>query len=535
MKPMNHNFVKEQIEAKGWKLLSEYKNNKTAMNTICPKGHNTKIRWNDFYHGNGCKYCANNAKLTIEFVKEQMQKKGWKLISGDYKTANGRLTVICPSNNTRNISWSEFRTRGCRCKNCKKENPQKFGSDSYRKIFNCKENSLLAKFPKIAFLWHPTKNGEIKPSDISCHSSYKAWWMCKNNKTHPSWQARVFCMTNNTTGRESYGCPYCSGKKVCETNNLKSTRPDIATEWHPTLNKNLMPSNVVSGSNKKVWWQGTKCKHEWKASISNRSLRNTECPYCSNKKTNIDNCLFATHKTIALEWHPTLNSKLTPKDVTAGSHKDVWWKCAKNHTWQSKVYYRAKGSNCPTCANGSNGEWFISFILQKQGLSFDRQKTFDNCQDKKPLPFDFFVKSKNCCIEFQGEQHYKPIKFCGNKKSADIKFTKTKNHDSIKEKFCKNNGICLVTIPYWEKIQDIEDKLSFLWTDSHRSSLQKILEREVARANGNPLWIAPALDWCIDEEHTNDPRRVITVCLCGRDALLDGSYQKHLRATTIIR
>lgn len=64
-----------------------------------------------------------------------------------------------------------------------------------------------------------------------------------------------------------------------------------------------------------------------------------------------------------------------------------------------------------------------------------------------------------------------------------------------------------------------------------RVVLTKILEREIARISGNKAWIKPALDWCINQEQTNDPRRVITVCLCGRDALLTGEYQKRLAVT----
>lgn len=64
-----------------------------------------------------------------------------------------------------------------------------------------------------------------------------------------------------------------------------------------------------------------------------------------------------------------------------------------------------------------------------------------------------------------------------------------------------------------------------------RQVLKMILEREVAATNGNVDWIEPALDYCINTEKTNDPRRIITVCLCGRDRLLDGSYQKLLGAT----
>ena len=53
---------------------------------------------------------------------------------------------------------------------------------------------------------------------------------------------------------------------------------------------------------------------------------------------------------LAKEWHPTKNGELTPHDVTAGSGKEIWWKCKEcNYEWQAKIYHRASGSGCSKC------------------------------------------------------------------------------------------------------------------------------------------------------------------------------------------
>lgn len=49
-------------------------------------------------------------------------------------------------------------------------------------------------------------------------------------------------------------------------------------------------------------------------------------------------------------WHPKLNGELTPQDVTAGSHKKVWWRCENGHDWQAKVYSVVNGCGCPYCS-----------------------------------------------------------------------------------------------------------------------------------------------------------------------------------------
>lgn len=63
-----------------------------------------------------------------------------------------------------------------------------------------------------------------------------------------------------------------------------------------------------------------------------------------------------------------------------------------------------------------------------------------------------------------------------------------------------------------------------------RKCLESILAREVQSVNGNPAWIGPALDYTLEVEGTTDPRRVIAVCLSGRDGLLTGTYQRALKS-----
>jgi hypothetical protein len=65
-----------------------------------------------------------------------------------------------------------------------------------------------------------------------------------------------------------------------------------------------------------------------------------------------------------------------------------------------------------------------------------------------------------------------------------------------------------------------------------RDQLKMILEREIKRlgGEGDKRWINPALDYC-EQEGISDPRSVSAICLCGREMLLDGSYQRMMRNT----
>jgi len=127
-----------------------------------------------------------------------------------------------------------------------------------------------------------------------------------------------------------------------------SDNPHLAAEWHPCKNGDLTASAVAAGSDRRAWWR---CSygHEWRASCNNRS-RGTGCPYCSGRLATVSSCLDTTSPTLAAEWHLVKNGELTPKMVTAGSHKKVWWHCAAGHEWDATVKNRANGYGCPYCS-----------------------------------------------------------------------------------------------------------------------------------------------------------------------------------------
>ena len=113
--------------------------------------------------------------------------------------------------------------------------------------------------------------------------------------------------------------------------------------------------------------------------------------------------------------------------------------------WQ-KSWSHISGRGCPIC-NSSKGELKIKRILDKKSIKYIQQKKFDECMKIKPLPFDFYLPENNICIEYDGRQHFEPIKMFGGNKAFKIR---TEN-DKIKNQYCYDNGIKLIRIPYWEK------------------------------------------------------------------------------------
>ena len=61
--------------------------------------------------------------------------------------------------------------------------------------------------------------------------------------------------------------PTVPGKSPAGFNDLSTMEPEIAAQWHPTLNGSLTPQMVTAGSHKKVWWLCAE-GHVWKAAIA---------------------------------------------------------------------------------------------------------------------------------------------------------------------------------------------------------------------------------------------------------------------------
>ena len=103
------------------------------------------------------------------------------------------------------------------------------------------------------------------------------------------------------------------------------------------------------------------------------------------------------------------------------------------------------------CLSTSYGAYLIEKILKENGFTFSKEFSFNNLIGKeKPLRFDFAIFEDDkikCLIEFQGEQHYSPMRFSANLE----KFNKQKENDLKKVEYCRSNNVPLLIIPYWEE------------------------------------------------------------------------------------
>lgn len=121
--------------------------------------------------------------------------------------------------------------------------------------------------------WDYSKNMGLTPKDICYGSGKKFWWI---GKCGHSYYASLNRRTANKTG-----CPYCCeshAKLLTGFNDLETTNPEIVASWDYEKNGELLPSMVMKGQHKKVWWKGS-CGHSWEATIYHR-VQGRGCPIC---------------------------------------------------------------------------------------------------------------------------------------------------------------------------------------------------------------------------------------------------------------
>jgi len=237
---------------------------------ICNKDYYMAIS-NKTYKNAGCPYCSGQkvclenclATLRPDIAKEWDYKENNELTPFDVTCGSGKkvcwLCLNCNKNYEMRVA---DKVNGSECSYC-----------SGRKV--CLSNCLATLNPEIALQWHPIKNEGLTPFDVTCGSGEKVYWLC------PDCNESYDAIISDRTRKDSTGCPYCAGKKVCLGNCLATLRPDLALQWHPALNKDLTPFNVTCGSSKKAFWICDK-GHKWEAKINNRAGKNkTGCPECN--------------------------------------------------------------------------------------------------------------------------------------------------------------------------------------------------------------------------------------------------------------
>lgn len=239
--------------------------------------------------------------------------------------------------------------------------------------------------------------------------------------------------------RNKTGCPNCSKVKNIDDFKIKANLIHKNKYNYSLVKFNKSKDKIVIICNEHGKFEQTVNSH----------LRGRGCSLCSkNKKMTTDEFINK-----AMQIHGNMY------DYSLTNYRNMKTKidiiCKEHGTFMQSPDSHLKGFGCTSCSEFSKGESIIKEIINKLNIEYQTQKTFDGCRDINKLCFDFYLPKLNLCIEFDGRQHFEPIEFFGGIKS----FNKLKRKDSIKNKYCEDNNIKLLRIPYCE-IDNIEKIIS---------------------------------------------------------------------------
>ncbi len=125
--------------------------------------------------------------------------------------------------------------------------------------------------------WHPTRNGDLTPADVTQGQGLAVWWKCPHGQDH-EWQAQIRSRTISGSR-----CPFCFSRRVAPSEALDKTNPGIVAQWHPTKNGTKKPQDFSYGSEQYAWWQCDRYhSHIWRARINSRTgVVASGCPRCA--------------------------------------------------------------------------------------------------------------------------------------------------------------------------------------------------------------------------------------------------------------
>lgn len=126
--------------------------------------------------------------------------------------------------------------------------------------------------------------------------------------------------------------------------------------------------------------------------------------------------------------------------------------------WKSPTLHLSQKQGCPKCSQ-SIGEFQIEKYLSENNIKYIKEYPIEYSENKKGKTYiDFYIPDRNIFVEFNGKQHYVPVKYFG----GQLSFEKLQNRDNYVKQYCSKNNIQLIII---DNIKNIEESLKILSND----------------------------------------------------------------------
>lgn len=378
--------------------------------------------------GNGCEFCRRSKvanfhqKSHVEYIKELHDKNPNIITLEEYIDAKTPILHKCL---THNVEWKispSCALSGRGCKRCKSD-----------KIKNKLSKTNVKYIEELSVV-----NKNIIPIEEYDGANTKILHRCLIDGYE--WYATPANMLNGC------GCPRCSKR-------FRRNHKDYVYEVS-VVNPDIDVVGEFIGLQIPILH---KCKihnKEWMATPAN-ILNGHGCSECGNEKIGEQNR--KTHEQYISDLK-NKNKDIITVDTYINANTPILHKCLiDGYEWYARPSNILSGYGCPQC-NESKGEREVRQWLEKHDIKYIYQNPFEDCIDIKPLLFDFYLPKLNMCIEYDGEQHFRPIGYFG----GEEKFKLQQKHDRIKNEYCNNNNIKLLRIPYFKNVEEELNNFLFI-------------------------------------------------------------------------
>ena len=396
---------------------------------ICDKGHEWQaVISSRTVNESGCPFCSGryaiqgeNDLMSVDspLLKEWNYDRNGRLTPSDFKEHSARkIWWKCKKGHEWCSSISD-RSRGDGCPYC-----------SGKRVL-VGFNDLAHINPYIAKEWNYEKNGNKIPQKYTCKSGIKVWWKCEKGpkcnsgirtsfpeqaiyfyvkKIYPDAVNRCTDVLPNgmeidifipsiNVGIEYDGSVWHESDKALEKEvkkYIECKRNDIFLIRVKEKGGNARENSCdvmlrIDDSFNNEAYSSLFMQLSKYIKIPNEiDVKNDRVHIQENYKTEIKNNSFGSkYADLVVEWDSEKNGMLTPYMFSSNSGERIWWKCCKNHSWQTTISTRAKGSGCPYCS----GRYAIKGENDLQTLRPEIASEWNYNKNGKLLPCEFKSQS----------------------------------------------------------------------------------------------------------------------------------------------
>lgn len=413
----------------GCELLDVYTGVKNKMKYKCSCGNISNISLDNFKRGKRCG-CDKKTNWDLNLVKDFIEKNSdCKLLSNEYKKSSDKMVFMCSCGNVFETTFAKFKDRNKRkCNGC--NGVTNWNYDLIKKFVS--DNSEC----ELLNIIH--RRNEYAKLKCSCGEEFEVNF------------------SKFIDGKRK--CNKCLGVINWENEDIIKYIKDNSECDIIKIDFNGIESKLKLRC---------KCGNIFTTKFKNFKNKNkTQCNSCGEKNRNEKQR--HNFETISKFISENTNCTLISCDGYKNLKSNIKCKCNCGRIFTTRmINFVSFGKKmCDICGyKNTKGEQEISNILKEKSITFEREYTFEDLININKLRFDFAVfndKKKNSLkmlIEYQGEGHYKTIDWSGcGEEHAEKQLEIIKFRDELKTKYCYENNIKLLKIPYWE-FNNIEDIL----------------------------------------------------------------------------